>query len=117
VIRELKGSTEMDITEVRCYVDWIDLSRNTDQCCGHVNAVMTLQVAYKATNFVSRRRTICLKKDCATWSWSVCGKFFCFKSASCKALCKCSLSDFVQRRRSMIYDIFNPLNPELIPIC
>lgn len=41
MIRELKGSTEIDITEVRCYVDWTDLSRDTDQCCGHVNAVMT----------------------------------------------------------------------------
>jgi len=54
VIRELKDSTEIGITEVRWDVDWIDLSRNRDQCCGHVDAVMTLQVAYKATNFVSR---------------------------------------------------------------
>jgi hypothetical protein len=44
----------MDITEVGCDVDWIDLSRDRDHCCGHVNAVMTLQVAYKATNFMSR---------------------------------------------------------------
>lgn len=53
-MRELKDSIEIDITEVRCDVGWIVLSRNRDQCCGHVNAVMTLQVAYKATNFVSR---------------------------------------------------------------
>lgn len=50
MIREWKDSSEMDVTEVR----WIDLSGDRDQCCGHANAVMTLQVAYKATNFVSR---------------------------------------------------------------
>lgn len=31
----------MDITEVRCDVEWIDLSRDRYQCCGHVNAIMT----------------------------------------------------------------------------
>jgi len=54
VIRELKYNAEIDITEVSCNVDWIDLSRDRDHCCGHVNAVMTLQVAYKAANFMSR---------------------------------------------------------------
>lgn len=100
VIRELKGGTEMDITEVGCDVDWIDLSRDRDHCCCHVNGVMTLQVAYKATNFMSSWRTDCLKKDSATWNWSVCGQFIhlSFRSTSCKALCKCSLSDFVHKR-------------------
>jgi len=54
VIRELNDSTDMDITEVRCDVDWLNLSRDRDQCCGHVNAVMALQVAHKAMNFMSR---------------------------------------------------------------
>jgi hypothetical protein len=47
-------STEMDVTEVRCDVDGIDLSWNRNQCCGYVNAAVVLQVAYKAPNFVSR---------------------------------------------------------------